>query len=300
MKFHRFIALTVLLSPVVCCFPSDDEPKQSYTVWPSWQLVDIGWDTGEERPFDSCSIDITINADVPEDSELLIVPICGHLSNTLFSCGFASKIRGAFTKEDRLPLTIGPGMIFSRWGELSLDAVRPSVKGYCFSGDQEGKHVSVRPPFVWGKGKYTVKLVNMDKERIGDRPYRWVGGFVYSHEKDENFFVGGLRFEGESLKLTKRPASFVAVFGEKEQGLVEKIPRLEIRLENLKVNNELVKPPLVMAHYEKDTPDYADAKLSGGAIVIKVGEKVEGRKERVVTLIGDPEKLVPQPAKEKK
>jgi len=43
----------------------------------------------------------------------------------------------------------------------------------------------------------------MDQETIGGQPHTWVGAFVYSHESDENVFVGDLRFKNEKLTLDR-------------------------------------------------------------------------------------------------
>jgi hypothetical protein len=39
-----------------------------------WHLVDISWDTGEDLPFESYAIDVTIGADVPSSDNLYIAP----------------------------------------------------------------------------------------------------------------------------------------------------------------------------------------------------------------------------------
>ena len=83
----------------------------------------------------------------------------------------------------------------------------PREGGFFKSSGHEGDFVSVRRPFEWKKGKYTYKLTRMDQQMIDDKPCTWVGAFVYSHEKDENVFVGALRFKGEKLVLGRKGAS---------------------------------------------------------------------------------------------
>ena len=45
---------------------------------------------------------------------------------------------------------------------------RPSVGGFCQSSGHEGDFVSVRRPYEWKKGKFTYKVVQMDKEEIDE------------------------------------------------------------------------------------------------------------------------------------
>lgn len=99
------------------------------------------------------------------------------------------------------------------WGERSHDAIRPSEGGFFQSSGHEGDFVSVRRPYEWKKGTYTYRLTRMDQEMIDGKPFTWVGAFVYSHEKDENVFVGTLRFKGEKLVLDRKVANFVEVYG---------------------------------------------------------------------------------------
>jgi hypothetical protein len=147
--------------------------------------------------------------------------------------------------------------------------------------------VSVRRPYEWKKGKYTYKVVRMDKEEIDGHPFTWVGVFVYSHEKDENVFVGALRFKGENLVLSGKVASFVEVYG--RQVPVEEIPKVAVTFGNLTVNGKSAKIKSATAVYPKNVPDYAEAVDKDGTVIVTVGRAVENRKERSVTLVGKQE-----------
>lgn len=52
----------------------------------------------------------------------------------------------------------------------------------------------------------------MDRELVDGKPATCVGAFVHSHVKDENIFIGALRFKGENLVLDRKVASFVEVY----------------------------------------------------------------------------------------
>ena len=257
--------------------------EQQYARMP-WHLVDLWWDTGKDVPFESYSIDVMISEDVPATTNLYVAPVgLGHLSKTPFYGGIQTQADGN-TKNDAKLRKIGPGFLMSMWGERSLDAIRPSQGGFCQSSGHEGDFVSVRRPYEWKKGKYTYRVVKMDQEIVDGKPATWVGAFVHSHEKDENIFIGALRFKGENLVLERKIASFVEVYGGKIP--VDEIPKVIVTFGNLKVNGEVLQAPAVEAVYPKGVPDYADAKANEGSVVIEVGKSVENRTERRVRLVG--------------
>ena|GEM_PF-553065 len=258
--------------------------ESSYFRMP-WHLVDLWWSLGEDWPFESYSLDVTISDDVPASSNLYIAPIgLGHLSGSAFYGGIQTQADG-HTKGDPRVRKIGPGFLMSMWGERKLDAIRPSLGGFCQSSDHEGDFVSVRRPYAWSRGTYTYRIVRMDRELVDGRPTTWVGAFVHNHQLDEHVFVGALRFKGENLVLGKGIASFVEVYGRPIP--VAEIPKVVVTFSNLRVNGQPLSAPPVEANYPRGVPDYAEARASGGSVVIQVGAPVEGRSERRVRLVGD-------------
>ena len=169
------------------------------------------------------------------------------------------------------------------WGERSHDAIRPSEGGFFQSSGHEGDFVSVRRPYEWKKGTYTYRLTRMDQEMIDGKPFTWVGAFVYSHEKDENVFVGALRFKGEKLVLDRKVANFVEVYG--RQRPAADIPKVTVTFGPPVVNGSAAQNPTAEATYPKGVPDYADAVAKDGSLVVTVGQPVEGREKRQVKLI---------------
>ena len=284
---YRIRPIFVLLSLVVLALApaaGDDQPKDAKKYAPMpWHLVDTWWDIGQETPFESLAVDVTISDDVPSSVNLYIAPIgLGHLSKTPFYGGIQTQADGN-TKKDPKLRTIGPGFLFSMWGERSLDAIRPSDGGLLQSSGHEGDFVSVRWPYAWKKGKYTYRLTRMDREEIDGKPFTWVGAFVYSHEKDENDFVGALRFKGEKLVLDRKVANFVEVYGRRRA--VADIPKLTVTFGPPVVNGKAAKNPSAEAIYPKGVPDYADTVAKDSSLVITVGQSVEGREKRWVKLI---------------
>jgi hypothetical protein len=286
MSLTRTIeALSVLLflaaSPAVGNAQDQaDETKYSPT---PWHLVDTWWDIGHDTPFESLAVDVTISDDVPSSCRLYIAPIgLGHLSKTPFYGGIQTQADG-YTKSDPHLRTIGPGFLFSMWGERSPLAIRPSDGGLHQSSGHEGDFVSVRRPYEWKRGKYTYRLTRMDREEIERKPHTWVGAFVYSHQTDENVFVGALRFKGENLVLDRKVANFVEVYGPRRP--VTDIPKVTITLGPPVVNGKTATNPSLEAIYPKGVPDYADAVVRDGALVIRLGTPVDGREKRQAVLM---------------
>jgi hypothetical protein len=284
---YRFRQALLLLTLLAACLPAagDDQPpkdEKKYRPMP-WHLVDTWWDIGKDTPFESLAVDVTISDDVPSSVNLYIAPIgLGHLSKTPFYGGIQTQADG-YTKKDQKLRILGPGFLFSMWGERSLDAIRPSDGGFFQSSGHEGDFVSVRRPYTWKKGKYTYRLTRMDQEMIDAKPYTWVGAFVYSHQKHENVFVGALRFKGEKLVLDRKVANFVEVYGRRRP--VADIPKVTVTFGPPVVNGTAAKNATAEAVYPKGVPDYAYAVAKDSSLVITVGKPVEGRDKRRVKLI---------------
>jgi hypothetical protein len=249
-----FFIVVLMLAPAAGYDQPED--KKKYAPMP-WHLVDSCWDIGQETPFESLAVDVTVSEDVPSSVNLYIAPIgLGHLDKTPFYGGIQTQV-GGYTKKIQKLRTLGPGFLFSMWGERSLDVIRPSEGGFCQSSGREGDFVSVRRPYTWKKGKYTYRLTHMDQEMIEGKPFTWVGAFVYSHEKDENVFVGALRFECEKLVLDRKVANIVEVYSRRRP--VADTPKVTITFGPPVVNGASVKNPKTEAIYPKGVPGYADA-----------------------------------------
>ncbi len=274
----RALVLTFLLLPAAAPAAEDTDVAP-----PPWHLIDIWWDIGEDRAFESYSIDATISDDLPPTVNLYVAPLgIAQLSGTMFYGGIQTQADGNTRRDQRLR-KIGPGFLMSMWGERSPDAIRPSAGGLWQSSGHEGDFVSVRRPYEWKKGRYTYRVVRMDREVVDGKPCTWVGAFVYSHDNDENIFVGALRFPGENLVLGRKVASFVEVYGRPIP--VDQIPKVTVTFGNLRVNGTPVEKPSATAVYPRRVPDYAEAVVQDGQLVVQVGEPVPERTRREVELL---------------
>jgi hypothetical protein len=138
MMLRLCLLLTLLAGPALAA----EQPSKP----PPWHLVDIWWNTGEDRAFENYSIDVSISDDVPSSVRLYVAPIgIASLGGTKFYGGIQTMTDG-YTKQDRRLRKIGPGLLMSMWGERSEEAIRPSVGGLFQSSGHEGDFVSVRRP----------------------------------------------------------------------------------------------------------------------------------------------------------
>lgn len=234
-----------------------------------WHLVDLWWNLGTNAPFESYSIDVDILDDVPTNINLYISPVgLGKLNGAGFYGGLQTHSDG-HSQADLADRGIGRGIIFSRWDERDTAAIRPAAPGgYFQSAGNEGDFISVRAPYQWLKGRYTYRLVKMDRGEVNGERGTWVGGFVYSYERHENAFIGALWFKGEDLVLDKSIASFVEIYGEMIP--VTDIPTVRIRYENLTVNGRPVTNPGVAGSFDQGIPDVADVQWKDGGVEINV------------------------------
>ena len=108
--------------------------------------------------------------------------------------------------------------------------------------------------------------------------------FLHSHERDENIFIGALRFKGEKLMLDRKVASFIEIYGPKRP--VTDIPKLTVTFGNLRVNGEPVQLTSAKAVYPKGVPDYAEVAAKDQSLVVTIGQPVADRTQRDVMLIG--------------
>jgi len=283
MSFARnMMAWALLVSSAVACLPASaaDTPAavdKQYRRMP-WHLIDVWWDLGKNQAFESYSIDVEFSDDVSSAVNLYVSPVgLGHLSGTAFYGGIQTQCDG-YTAQERRLRKLGPGLLMSMWGQRSLDAIRPSDGGFLQSSGHEGDFVSVRRPYQWSKGKYTYRVVRMDREEVQGKPFTWIGAFCYSHARNENIFIGALRFPGENLTLDRKIASFVEIYGQLRP--VSDIPKLTVTFDNLRVNGKPVEKLSATAIYPKDVPDYASTAAKGQALEITVGQPVENRSRR--------------------
>ena len=237
-----------------------------------WHLVNIRWDFDRSTPFESLSVDVTIQGTVAPDADLYIAPIGGaRIGGAAFYGGLQTDMHTRL-KEDPLRVRqVGRGVIFSRWGERSYDAIRPAPPGYCDSSGHEGDFIGVRRNYPWAQGTYTYRLIAMDLQITRTGTSVWVGCFVRDANKGDEEFIGALLFPTARPDLSPVISSFVEIYGQRKP--LEKIPKLTISIDNWTINGLPAVPKSVRAHYKDGIPPFALASKGENAdVVIEVGK----------------------------
>jgi hypothetical protein len=264
---------------------TDDGPQPSSFKRIPWHLVKVHCVLGHhEDPLTSFAITFTIHGEVSLDDSVYISVANGWMNKQFFYGGVLSQIPDACTKTDRRLRKLGPGLIFSRWGDMDPNAIRLAYGGHCFFSDNEGKHVSCRTEYRWAKGTYRLKFVTMDVEHDRGIAYRWVGAFLELPKTDECLFIGALRFRGEDIHLEPHFTAFLEVF--KKPTSVAGIPKASVTLESISVNDKETKIIQAWAVFDDDVPEYGNATIHDGKITLLMGEPRADRKQKEKWLIG--------------
>src|SRR4051812_32328908 len=98
------LAAAILLSGLFSFASADGPSRNDDHKYPSppWHLLDLWWDIGRDIPFESYSVDVTIDDDVPSTVNLYIAPIgLGHLNKTPFYGGIQTQSDGRTKKEPK-------------------------------------------------------------------------------------------------------------------------------------------------------------------------------------------------------
>jgi hypothetical protein len=263
-----------------------------------WHVVDVWWKFEKTvEHFESFSMDVTIDRDVPTNYNLYISPVgIAKINGMDFYGGLQTGINGWASRTNQERVFAGKGAIFSRWSHdkkkpIGLDFVRMAAGGLCESAGYEGEFCSVRRPFAWSKGTYTYSVVKGDTEMINGEPQTWFHCLVRSHAADEVAWIGSLRFEGTDFQFWNQHAAFVEVYSTKVLPHPS-IPKVNVTFGYPRFNG--IKPKLVKAsanYNVKRSPACAKVKGAGDCVVVEVGEmfvrKAEEGQEKIDLNVGE-------------
>jgi hypothetical protein len=145
--------------------------------------------------------------------------------------------------------------------------------GLCESAGYEGEFVSVRKPLVWKAGTYTWELRKEESEVIKEQPHTWFACFLKDHDRDKEYRVGALRFEGKTFSFNGRSTSFVEIYATSKirQSLV---PRESVVFQPVVVNGEPLPVKSVTAYHPRKGRQSASPPI-GRAVAVKGGIKVD-------------------------
>jgi hypothetical protein len=246
-----------------------------------WHVVNIWWDL--EKPvehFESLSVDVTVDRDVPSTYNLYISP-CGiaEINGLQFYGGLQTNINGWVSAEDRKRVHPGRGAIFSRWSSdkktpIGLNHVRPAGPDCLVeSAGYEGEFASVRRPFSWTKGTWTWEIVKDRTEEEEGRKHTWFTCQVKDPQAKVHP-VGSLKFEGGDFTYWAKHSAFVEVYS------TERIPKSHIPKVNVtfgwpRINGQPAPVKKASAFYPHKSgpaaPDCATAKADGANVKVEVG-----------------------------
>lgn len=187
-----------------------------------WHLMVLTWEFENTiADFRRIDMDITIDRDVSTDYFLYIAPFNGTFNGQAFYAGIQTNIGGFATKEMTERRNGGKGGIFSRWSHdhvtpIGLEYVEMYEDGLCESAGYEGEFCSVRRPFEWMKGTYTLSLVKEETIAFKGEPHSWVCMMVTDKSDGMVTRIGRLLFSGEKLEWRGLNHAFVEVYAFKD------------------------------------------------------------------------------------
>ncbi len=254
-----------------------------------WHMADIWWTF--ENPtehFESLSVDVTIDRDIPSEYNLYVSPVgIAKMNGMDFYGGLQTNVNGWKSKDDHSRAFPGKGAIFSRWSsdkktKIGLDEVRMAADGVCESAGYEGEFCSVRRPFAWTKGTYTYSIVKGDSEVAGDKTLTWFHCIVTTHATSAVTWIGSLRFEGSDFTFWNKNAAFVEIYST-QQVPSSNIPKATVTFSYPRINGAApaLKKASVNYNFEgrSASPACAKARAEGSDVVVEIGSIFQRTKE---------------------
>ena len=230
-------------------------------------LINIWWFFEDLPDFQRLDIDITVT-DVSRDFNFYISPINTSINDCSLYAGIQTNTLGKRSKTNRFPINLGKGGIFSRWSQdeitpIGYDYVDMFDDGACDSSGAEGGFCSVRRPFDWTSGTYTLSLIKENTILYNNIPHTWVAYEITEKKTNDTKRIGRLLFEGQSLKLRDDFCAFVEVYG-----INKKIPPATVTFGFPKVNGIEQNVYKVYAYRPHTTPNVTTVSSQGCEITV--------------------------------
>ena len=138
---------------------------------------------------DSVTMDFTIRQDpghFSEDHALVAAFGWSSIGNTRFGFGIRTDVDDPDTDGSE-----GNGIVFNRWGTHDKTQARPTEDGWVVTGSILGDFISIRKPYEWGAGDYTVRIAHDGTD--DDTDGRWYGMWITDPVNEETY-MGSLKF----------------------------------------------------------------------------------------------------------
>jgi hypothetical protein len=243
----------------------------------------IWWNLAEPvLDFNRYDIDITVDRDIPEDYNLYISPVGSALNGASFYGGLQTNINGWVNASNRTRVHRGKGGIFSRWSmdkkaPIGLENVDKYDDGLCESAGYEGEFCSVRRPFQWTKGTYTMSIVKEETVTQKGKQQTWFKMSYKSHTNGEVRDIGRLLFEGTTFKFRQNIAAFVEIYSTARNHSSD-VPEATITFGYPKINGKELPMSNVIGQYSTTgtaaSPNCADVKAENDNVVITISPQV--------------------------
>lgn len=149
-----------------------------------------GWET-RTGTSDSITMDFTVREDPGHFSEVhSLVAALGwsSIGNTRFGFGLRTDVDDPDTDGSE-----GKGIVFNRWNTHDTTQARPTEDGWVVTGSILGDFISIRKPYDWGVGDYTVRIA---QEGEDDNDGRWYGMWITDPNGEETH-MGSLKFPND-------------------------------------------------------------------------------------------------------
>jgi len=214
-----------------------------------WHTINIVWNfQNQNTDMDRLDMDVTIDRDVPTNYSLYISPFNALFNNIQFYAGIQTNVINT-NPVDSSYIAIGKGGIFSRWSThpdelIGLDYTDMQPNGFRESSTTEGNFCSVRCPFIWTKGTYTLSLVKNETIDFNNQPHTWVSYEITDRSNDKVYKIGRLLFEGNSIIISQYVAAFVEIYGGEQSA--KSIPEVNVTFGCPVINNQ--ETPLVQVY----------------------------------------------------
>jgi hypothetical protein len=259
-----------------------------------WHLMAIWWNFQSPIPdFNRLDIDVTIDRDIPETYNLYISPINAAFNDATFYGGLQTNIGGWKSKNEHTMMHPGKGGIFSRWSKdkkepIGLDYVDMFDNGLCESAGYEGEFCSVRRPYSWTKGTYTLSLIKEETVLFKKTPHTWVALEFTNKKNLQTYRIGRLLFEGETLIMRKNFAAFVEIYG-----FTKKVPKAKVTFGYPRINGKELPTVNVTASHSisgiTGSPNVANVTTENKNVIISISSDVrpqpaQGQTTKVLNL----------------
>lgn len=209
-----------------------------------------GWKT-RTGTSDSITMDFTIREDpghFSEDHALVMAFGWSSIGSTRFGFGIRTDLDDPDTDGSE-----GKGIVFNRWDTHDKTLANPTDDGWVVTGTILGDFISIRKPYDWGVGDYTVRIAHDGSENDADG--RWFGMWITDSDGVETH-MGSLKFsfdDSENPKFNPRGDLYQSMLALLGGGVIkpQDIPVFEVALSPPDEGSSIDPPKRVIPIYSQ-------------------------------------------------